>query len=208
MQKGVIFTLNFHYEGKFFRDNVICYLGGHEHIVDIDLDKWSFFEAIGIVKDFCQLEYSKYWLWWYNNESYRHSRTVSDSDANEVYKFDIEMKSVVDIYVEHKVVDHGSINVEEVGCVNDDGVNDNGGNKCIINYGDSVVNIEDGVNVEYDGGVNDEYVINAEEDEHGDSDFSDDSDFEANGLFSLVNDEMETNYASDELGFSDPDASD
>lgn len=54
----MIFTLDFHYGRKFVRDNVICYLGGHAHIVVIDPDKWSFFEASGIMKDLCQLEYS------------------------------------------------------------------------------------------------------------------------------------------------------
>ncbi|KAI5444525.1 hypothetical protein KIW84_012962 [Lathyrus oleraceus] len=92
------------------------------------------------------------------------------------------MKIVVDIYVEHK-------------------------GDYVVNDGDDVVNVEDGVSVEDDGGVNNEGVVNAEEDEHEDSDFndeSDDSDFEANGS-SNVNEEMEINYGSDELGSSDPD---
>ncbi|KAI5382870.1 hypothetical protein KIW84_070323 [Lathyrus oleraceus] len=122
----MFFTLNFHYGGTFVRDNVICYIGEHEHIVDIDPDKWVFFKANGIVKDLCHLEYLENWLWWYNNESDRHNRMVSDSDANEVYKFVVEMKSVVDIYIEHKVVDDGSVNVQEEGHVNNDGVNVNG----------------------------------------------------------------------------------
>ncbi|KAI5391079.1 hypothetical protein KIW84_076082 [Lathyrus oleraceus] len=166
---------------------MLYYLGGHEHIVDIDPDKWSFFEATGIVKDLCQLEYLEYWLWWYNNESDIHIRMVCNSDANEVYKFVVEMKCVMDIYVEHK-----------------DG--------CVVNDDDGVVNIEDGVNIKDDGGVNDEA--------NGIS-FDDNKDKRAIGLddgFDLidnqskggrksgVNDEIETNYASDELGNSDPDA--
>lgn len=65
------------------------------------------------MKDLCQLEYSKYWLWWYNNESDIHIRMVCNSDANEVYKFVVEMKCVMDIYVKHKVVNDGVVNVEE-----------------------------------------------------------------------------------------------
>lgn len=49
------FNVNFHYGGKFVKDNAIYYLGRHEHIVDIDPDKWSFFEATGIVKDLSHL---------------------------------------------------------------------------------------------------------------------------------------------------------
>lgn len=35
----MIFTLNVHYRGKFVMDNMLYYLCGHEHIVDIDPDK-------------------------------------------------------------------------------------------------------------------------------------------------------------------------
>ncbi|CAL5201636.1 unnamed protein product [Lathyrus oleraceus] len=189
------FTVNFHYGRKFVRENVIYYLGGHAHIVDIDPDKWNFFEAICIVKDLCQLEHSKYWLWWYNNESNRHNRMVSDSDANEVYKFTVKMKCVVDIYVEHKVVHIGVVNVEEEGGVNDDDeVNVNIEDGCVVNINvdDGGVNVEDesGVNLkddwdvnindDDDGGGNDEGVINFEEDEHENNYDNDDSGFEAN----------------------------
>ncbi|CAI8616994.1 unnamed protein product [Vicia faba] len=94
----------------------------------------------------------------------------------------------MDIYVEHRVVDDG--NVEEEG-----GVNVNIEDDCVVNYevninieddvngyDDGVVNFKDGVNDDGVGGVNDEGVVNVEEDKHEDSDDSDDSDFEANGI--------------------------
>lgn len=55
------------------------------------------------------------------------SRMVSDSDADEVYKFAVEMKCVVDIYVEHKVVDGCVFNVE--------------GGDGVVNDGDGVINV-------------------------------------------------------------------
>lgn len=129
---------------------------------------------------------------------------ASDSDVNEVYKFVVEMKSVVDIYVKHKVGDDGSIHVEEVGRVND-GVNVNGEDDYVVTDGDSVVNVEDDVNVKDNGVVNDEGAVNAEEDEHEDSDFSDDSDdsdFKANGI-SFGDSEDENALGSDD-GFNKP----
>lgn len=115
------FIVNFHYGRNFIRDYVIDYLGGYEHIIDIDYDNWSFFEVTSIVKDLSQLEHSEYWLWWYNNDS-DNNIMVSDSDANDVYKYVVEMKCVMDIYIEHKVhdCDEGGVNVEDEGVVNDD----------------------------------------------------------------------------------------
>ena len=52
------FNLVFHYGGCFFKDYVVYYSGGNEHLVEIDPDRWSLFEAFGIVKDITQLEQS------------------------------------------------------------------------------------------------------------------------------------------------------
>lgn len=41
----------FHHGGLFARDWVITYKGGKESMVDIDNDKWSYFELRGYVKD-------------------------------------------------------------------------------------------------------------------------------------------------------------
>lgn len=84
------------------------YVGGHEHVVEIDPDKWSYFKATGIVKDITHLEHSQFWLWWYNSEADKYIRIVNDSDARVVFTYVVEMNFEVDIYVEH----NGGINVE------------------------------------------------------------------------------------------------
>ncbi|CAL5201651.1 unnamed protein product [Lathyrus oleraceus] len=206
------FTVNFYYGRKFVRENVIYYLGGHAHIVDIDPDKWNFFEAICIVKDLCQLEHSKYWLWWYNNESDKHSRTLSDSDVNEVYKFTVEMKCVVDIYVKHKVVNIGVVNVEEECGVNDDDddddddeVNVNVEDDCVVNVNvdDGGVNVKDDVNVEDESGVNlkDDFDVNINDDDGGGVNIEDDGGGNDEGVINFEEDEHENNYDNDDSGF-------
>ncbi|KAI5438248.1 hypothetical protein KIW84_024118 [Lathyrus oleraceus] len=60
------------------------YTGGNEHVVEINPDRWSLFEATGIVKELTELEHLEYWLWRYNNDADKYSRMVSDSDADKV----------------------------------------------------------------------------------------------------------------------------
>ncbi|CAL5185333.1 unnamed protein product [Lathyrus oleraceus] len=121
----------------------------------MDPYKWRFFEAIGILKEISDLDHSKYMLCWYKNDENKCNRMVNDKDVNYIYKYSIEMKCVVHLYVDHYVKDIVGINVEE----------DEQGN--IINdeedeQGDRI-NVEeakqgDGINVEQDeqgnGGVN------------------------------------------------------
>lgn len=112
----------------FLRDCLVYYTGGHEHEVEIDPDKWSLFEATSIVKEINDIEHSEYWLPWYNNDAYRYSRMVSDSDAEKVYQYVMEMKSIVQIYVEHKgnvqEVKVSDVQEDEVGDVQEDDVGD------------------------------------------------------------------------------------
>lgn len=57
------FSWNFHNGDRFVKNCVFYYKGGHERVVkDTDLDKWSFFEAIGILNAISDLDYLKYRL--------------------------------------------------------------------------------------------------------------------------------------------------
>jgi len=56
----------FHHGGQFFTDYLLYYTGGYEHVVTgIDRDKWSYFEATGILKELGYHDHLKYRLWWY-----------------------------------------------------------------------------------------------------------------------------------------------
>ncbi|CAL5188396.1 unnamed protein product [Lathyrus oleraceus] len=93
------FSLIFHYGGRFDRDCLMYYTGGNEHVVEINPDRWSLFEATGIVKELTELEHLEYWLWRYNNDADKYSRMVSDSDADKVYQYAMVIKCAVHIYV-------------------------------------------------------------------------------------------------------------
>ncbi|CAI8598072.1 unnamed protein product [Vicia faba] len=138
-------------------DNVVYYLDRYEHVVYSDPDKWSFFEVTDIVKELYHLEYSNYWLLWYNIISGKHKRMVSDSDANEVYEYVVQSNCSVDLYVEHRLVDD-NVDAGNVNDVDVDNVNDiDGANVCanvddfdVDNVDDIVVN----VNVDDDDDAN------------------------------------------------------
>ncbi|KAI5395891.1 hypothetical protein KIW84_062177 [Lathyrus oleraceus] len=113
------FNVNFHYGGKFVKDNAIYYLGRHEHIVDIDPDKWSFFEATGIVKDLSHL-----------------------SIRNISYGVNIYVKHKVNVEDECGVNDDDDVNVEDEGCLNDDDNAINIEDEDVVNDdNDGVVNV-------------------------------------------------------------------
>ncbi|CAL5184718.1 unnamed protein product [Lathyrus oleraceus] len=180
------FSLIFHYRGRFDRDSLVYYTRENEHVVEIDPDRWSLFKAIGIVKELTKLEYSEYWLWWYNNDDDKYSRMVSDSNVDKVYQYDMVMKCAVHIYVEHK----GKGNAEEanVGDFQEDNV---GGVEQVEE--DSVGGVEqiEEANI---GGVEHVEEVNVGDVEHvgetnvdgveqvEDTEDNEDSDFEANGL--------------------------
>lgn len=81
---------------------------------------------------------------------------VSDSDANEVYKYDVEMKCVVDIHVEHKDKGVAGVNVVEDEVVDDD----------VVNVEEDAIgdDDDDGVNIEEEYGVNDDKCVLNDED--------------------------------------------
>lgn len=93
------FSLIFHYGDRFDRDCLMYYTGGNEHVVEINPDRWSLFEATGIVKELTELEHLEYWLWRYNNDANKYSRMVSDNDADKVYQYAMVIKCAVHIYV-------------------------------------------------------------------------------------------------------------
>lgn len=68
-------------------------------MLDIYSNKWSFFEATGILKEISGLDQSKYSFWWYKNDDDKYKRMVNDNYAYEVYKYAIEMKCVAHLYV-------------------------------------------------------------------------------------------------------------
>lgn len=46
------FAVRFHVGGFFVRDPDLVYQGGYEHAkLRVDIDKWSYFEAIGILNE-------------------------------------------------------------------------------------------------------------------------------------------------------------
>ncbi|CAL5197934.1 unnamed protein product [Lathyrus oleraceus] len=160
------FNLIFHYGDRFLRDYLVYYTLGHEHEVEIDPDRWILFEATRIMKEITELEYSEYWLWWYNNDANRYSRMVSDSDAEKVYQYAMEMKITMHIYVKHE----GSVQEVEVSYVQEDEVGD-------VQEDDVGDAQEDEVSDVHRNDVSD-----VQEYENEDSDNSEDNDFEVDGL--------------------------
>ena len=56
------FSLIFHYGGRFDRGCLVYYTRENEHVVEIDPDRWSLFEATGIMKELTKLEHLEYCL--------------------------------------------------------------------------------------------------------------------------------------------------
>ncbi|XP_022632732.1 uncharacterized protein LOC111240920 [Vigna radiata var. radiata] len=49
----MVFEVRLHHMGKFVNDKGLRYVGGEVHvIVGVDPDRWSYFEAVGIIKEF------------------------------------------------------------------------------------------------------------------------------------------------------------
>lgn len=80
----MVFSLIVHHEGSIVTEPVIHYVGGDVNIVHgVDLDKWSFFEAIDIVReDFGDGGTVK--LWW-----------KGDDDVLKEFKLDTQAMEMV-----------------------------------------------------------------------------------------------------------------
>lgn len=76
---GMTFSIKIHHRGCFERDPTLQYQGGEVHVMhNIDIDRWSYFEALGILKD--EFGYSKYpKLWWKTKDSSWGSSNFSTS---------------------------------------------------------------------------------------------------------------------------------
>jgi len=89
--------------GRFEKKRGVKYVGGEIHVVKcIDPDRWSYFEALGIVKEF------KYGgevrLWWKGSSEslYNSLRLLSDDrEALNLAKYADDNEEEVELYVEH-----------------------------------------------------------------------------------------------------------
>jgi len=97
------FAVAFHHMGRFERNKGLKYVGGEIHVVKgIDPDFWSYFEALGILKEFKYAGDVK--LWWKGSKEklLNNLRTLNDDkDAMALAFFAEETKQEVDIYVQH-----------------------------------------------------------------------------------------------------------
>ncbi|KAJ1394825.1 hypothetical protein SESBI_33865 [Sesbania bispinosa] len=101
--KGMGFTVVVHHGGAFVKGRIVRYEGGEVHAIhNIDIDSWSYFEALGLVKDLGYRE--KVNLWW-NVAKGRINRTFRsiswDSHALEMGNYALLHNCEVDLYVEH-----------------------------------------------------------------------------------------------------------
>ncbi|KAI5393976.1 hypothetical protein KIW84_060902 [Lathyrus oleraceus] len=220
------FSLIFHYGGRSDRDCLVYYTRGNEHAVEIDPDRWDLFEATGIVKELTELEHSEYWLWWYNIDVDKYSRMVSDSDADKV-EYDniggveqVEEDNVGGVeHVEEAIVG----DVEQVEEANVGGVEqvedtrDSEGSDFEANglsFDDSEDERPLGLDDYFDliknqveeKGKRGRIKVAANKHKHTPKKVP--IGVDNVGSCSRVDNEMIINYASDEIGSSDPDASD
>ncbi|KAI5393875.1 hypothetical protein KIW84_060830 [Lathyrus oleraceus] len=207
--------------GRFDRDCLVYYTEGNGHVVEIDPDRWSLFEATCIVKELTELEHLEYWLWWYNNDADKYSRMDSDSDVDKVKAMQKKLMYVV--FKEENVRGVEQVEEDNVGGIEQVEEDNVGGAEHVeeANVGD-VEQVEE-ANV---GGV--EQVEDTEDIEDKDFEpnglsFDDSEDERALGLddcFDFIENQVEEkgkewldnemiiNYADDELGSSDLDAFD
>ncbi|XP_058733667.1 uncharacterized protein LOC131605311 [Vicia villosa] len=98
------FSVIFHHGGNFVHENHTFYTGGSETIVvGQDSDKWSFFEAVGLVKD---KGYDGFRLWRkipQMDEGFTH--VVDDAQVGDIANHCMSCKVDGHIWVEHGVQD-------------------------------------------------------------------------------------------------------
>ncbi|WVZ13613.1 hypothetical protein V8G54_011179 [Vigna mungo] len=100
----MVFEIRLHHMGRFVNDKGLRYVGGEEHvIVGVDPDRWSYFEALGIIKE--QFKYAAdFKLWWKGSREImmNNVRLLSDCrDAMNLAKYAEETEDMVEIYVQH-----------------------------------------------------------------------------------------------------------
>jgi len=80
--------VGFHHGGSFVKDWVIYYNGGQESVIEVEDDKWCYFEAFGLVKDLVKaFKYGdKFRMWWQIEEvGFRVVRVDEDAADRKEY---------------------------------------------------------------------------------------------------------------------------
>jgi len=97
------FAVAFHHMGRFERNRGLKYVGGEIHVVSgIDPDFWSFFEALGIVKEFKYAGDVRLWWKGLKETLLNNLRLLSDDkEALALAKYAEDRNEEVDIYVQH-----------------------------------------------------------------------------------------------------------
>jgi len=123
-------TIGFHHRGSFVRDWLIYYKDGVESVIDIDVDKFCYFEAVVIVDELLkQFKYGKdYRLWWQVDEEVGFKLFRLDEVATEIKEHATRKRCKVTIYVEHDVVDKDVL-VSVPRCVDADDMSKDKGNE-------------------------------------------------------------------------------
>ncbi|KAJ1378220.1 hypothetical protein SESBI_48087, partial [Sesbania bispinosa] len=108
------FTVVVHHGGAFVGDRMLGYEGGEVHAFhNLDVDSWSYFEALGLIKDLGYREAVK--LWWNVGKGKKGKifKSISwDSHALEMCQYAVDNNCEVDLYVEHTLVSQ-SVLLEE-----------------------------------------------------------------------------------------------
>ncbi|KAJ1392951.1 hypothetical protein SESBI_35378 [Sesbania bispinosa] len=97
------FTVVVHHGGSFVGDRMVRYEGGEVHAFhNLDIDNWSYFEALGLIKELGYREAIK--LWWKGGKGRKgkNFRSITwDTYALEMGSYVVENNCEVDMYVEH-----------------------------------------------------------------------------------------------------------
>ena len=104
------FKLKLHHGGFFQRDPVMQYVGTSNFVsvIDIDVDKWSFFEAIGILKEDFGYGDQPMRLWWKGGDGDYKEMTM-DNHALELFDYVIANSCEVELFVEYVVGNEGVV---------------------------------------------------------------------------------------------------
>ncbi|KAJ1431906.1 hypothetical protein SESBI_06880 [Sesbania bispinosa] len=100
------FTVVVHHGGAFVGDCMLGYEGGEVHAFhNLDVDNWSYFEALGLIKDLGYREAVK--LWWNVGKGRKGKmfKSIScDSHALEMCQYAVDNNCEVYLFVEHTQV--------------------------------------------------------------------------------------------------------
>ena len=98
---GMSFKLKLHHDGFFQRDPAMQYVGTSDSgsVIDIDVDKWSFFEAIEILKEDFGYGDQLMRLWWKGGYG-EYKEITMGSHALELSNYIITNNCEVELFVE------------------------------------------------------------------------------------------------------------